>query len=97
MVLFEVQSFSANGTTVNKKQHYFQIQRKIKDSKFLILIIEQMRRLFMGHLDPIIHKLFEFLATECKKLLLILQYADITTPLTCINAQSTSFHYENQH
>ena len=97
MVLFEVQSFSANGTTVNKKPHYFQNQRKIKDSKFLILIIELMRRLNMGHLDPIIHKLFEFLATECKKLLLILQYADITTPLTCINAQSPGFHHEIQH
>ena len=51
----------------------------------------------MRHLDPIIHKLFEFLATECKKLLLILQYADIATPLTCINAQSPGFDHEIQH
>jgi len=86
VILFEVQSFSANGTTVNKKPHYFQNQRKIKDSKFLILIIEQISCLIIEHPRPIIHKNFKFLAAQCKKLQSILQKADSTYALRYTSA-----------
>ena len=73
MVLFEVQSFSANGTTVNKKPYYFKNPREIKDSKFLIFIIEKITCLIIKHIYPMIHKVFRFLVALCKKLLSNLQ------------------------